>query len=318
MIKIIISFFIFCLVLFLYIHVRHNLKKSNELEVYEIDNVYKDKIEEICDLRQPVVFDADDNCNKLIDNTNKDYFVKNYSVFNINIRNTRDNNEESELYLPLSLNVSCKLFDEDKEGKFISENNSDFLQETGVIKYMKYNDQLFRPPLVSNCNYDFLCGSNNSTTPFRYEINYRNYFIITQGSISVKLSPPKSIKYLHCIYDYENFEFRSPINPWIPQQEYNIDFDKIKCLEMTLKVGKCIYIPPYWFYSFKFSENSTAVSLKYRTYMNNITILPEICMSILQNQNIIRNYVKKINNIETIVKDNVILDDNRSENVKED
>jgi hypothetical protein len=291
--------------LFLYIHIRHNLKKSNELEVYEIDNVYKDKIEEICDLRQPVVFDVDDdNCNKLINKTNKDYLVKNYSVFNINIRNVADNNEESELYLPLSLNMSCKLFNEDKEGKFISENNSDFLQETGVIKHIKYNDQLFRPPLVSNCNYDFLCGSNNSTTPFRYEINYRNYFIVTEGSIVVKLSPPKSIKYLHCVYDYENFEFRSPINSWTPQQEYIDDFDKIKCLEMTLKVGKCIYIPPYWFYSFKFSEDSSsAISLKYRTYMNNITILPEICMSILQNQNIIRNYVKKVSNNNEDEKD---------------
>ena len=47
---------IFCLVLFLYLHVYFQLKTSDDLEIYEIDNPSKDKLEEICDLRQPVLF----------------------------------------------------------------------------------------------------------------------------------------------------------------------------------------------------------------------------------------------------------------------
>jgi len=110
----------------------------------------------------------------------------------------------------------------------------------------------------------------------------------------IKLSPPKSSKYLHPIYDYENFEFKSPINPWNVETKFLNDFDKIKCLEMTLQKGKCIFIPAYWWYSFKYYDelNSSMISLKYRTYMNNVTILPEIFLSVLQNQNIVRNYVK--------------------------
>ena len=54
MTKFVISFFIFCLVLFLYLHVQFQLKTSNELEIYEIENeLTKEKMEEICDLRQP-------------------------------------------------------------------------------------------------------------------------------------------------------------------------------------------------------------------------------------------------------------------------
>jgi hypothetical protein len=172
----------------------------------------------------------------------------------------------------------------------------DFLQETGTIKHIQQNDGLFRPPLVSNCNYDFLNGSKNSCTPFRYDLNYRNFFIVTQGSVMIKLSPPKSSKYLHPIYDYENFEFKSPINPWNVETKFLNDFDKIKCLEMTLQKGKCIFIPAYWWYSFKYygELNSSMISLKYRTYMNNVTILPEIFLSVLQNQNIVRNYVKGV------------------------
>ena len=55
--KIIFSMIIFCLVLFLYLHIFFHLKTSNDLEIYEIEQPSKDKLEEICDLRQPVRFD---------------------------------------------------------------------------------------------------------------------------------------------------------------------------------------------------------------------------------------------------------------------
>ena len=51
-----IALLIFCLVLFIYLHVYFHLKTSNDLEVYEIEQPSKDKLEEICDLRQPVIF----------------------------------------------------------------------------------------------------------------------------------------------------------------------------------------------------------------------------------------------------------------------
>ena len=47
---------VFCIVLFLYLHVYFHLKTSDDLEIYEIENPSKDKLEEICDLRQPVLF----------------------------------------------------------------------------------------------------------------------------------------------------------------------------------------------------------------------------------------------------------------------
>jgi hypothetical protein len=55
--NIILIVLIFCLVLFFYLHIYFHLKTSNDLEVYEIEQPSKDKLEEICDLRQPVLFD---------------------------------------------------------------------------------------------------------------------------------------------------------------------------------------------------------------------------------------------------------------------
>ena len=57
MLKIIIGIFIFCLTLFFYLHIRFHCKTSDDLEIYEVEQVSKEKIEEICDLRQPVIID---------------------------------------------------------------------------------------------------------------------------------------------------------------------------------------------------------------------------------------------------------------------
>jgi len=291
--KIIISFFIFCLVLFVYLHIQFHLKTSNDLEIYEIDDVSKDKLEEICDLRQPVLFDY--NNEKIIGTTNSRFILENYPAFEMKIRNIKESDVNSELYVNLPLHASVKLFQEDKGSTYFSENNSDFLNETGVIKNFKYNDEYLRPYMVSNLNYDIMLGSHSTYTPFRYEINYRNYFLCTEGSAQIKMTPPQSIKYLYPEYDYENFEFRSPVNPWKVQTKYSADFEKMKCLEVTLTKGKIIYIPAYWWYSIKFSNNTTSIScFRYRTYVNNLAISPYISMHMLQLQNIKRDVTKKL------------------------
>jgi hypothetical protein len=289
--EIIIGFFIFCLVLFIYLHIQFHLKTSEDLEMYEVEQPSKDKLEEICDLRQPVLFDFD--CQKIVESTNKSYIANNYNAFEVKIRNVKETDPNSELYIPLPLHAANKLFNEDTNATYFSENNSEFLEETGVIKSLKYNDEFLRPYMVSNCNYDIMTGSANTCTPFRYEINYRNYYLLTEGSAQIKLAPPHSIKYLYPIYDYENFEFRSPVNPWSPQPKYVADFDKMKCLEFTLTPGKTLYIPAYWWYSIKLNKNTSISCFNYRTYMNNVAVSPYIGMHALQIQNVKRNVVKK-------------------------
>jgi hypothetical protein len=289
--KAIFGFFIFCLVLFLYLHIQFHLKTSDDLEMYEIDSASKDKFEEICNLRQPVLFDFDNY--KIVQTSSLDYLASNYSAFEIKIRNSKDQDYASEIYMPLPLHAAVKLFNDDKNSSYFTENNTDFLQETAVFKNLQYNDEYLRPYMVSNCNYDIMSASQGTQTPFRYEINYRNYFLVTQGSVQVKLAPPKSARYLHPTNDYENFEFRSPVNPWKTQPQYTADFDKIKCLEFTLNAGKTLYIPAYWWYSIQFNKNASISCFRYRTYMNNLAILPQIAMYGLQIQNVKRNVAKK-------------------------
>jgi predicted lactoylglutathione lyase len=219
----------------------------------------------------------------------------NYNAFDIRIRNVKEYDDETELYVPLAISDVVELFKKDKESKYISERNADFLEETGMIKYFQHNDMFLRPPMVSSCIYDVMFASLNTETPLRYEINYRNYFFVTHGKVIVRLLPPKSTKYLYAINDYENFEFISPVNPWNVQEQYKADFNKLRSIDVTLMPGQLIHIPAYWWYSIKFVKSNTSICVfKYKTYMSTLSISDHLFMRILQRQNTKRVIAKRI------------------------
>jgi hypothetical protein len=302
----IVSILVFCIVLFVYLHVQFHLKRSNDLEVYEIDQPSKQRLEEVCDVRQPTTFEFHNE--QLLTQLSYQSIHANYRAFDINIRDvsktpksaattsddTKHSDNEFVLYIPVALKIAHEVLKNDTEMKYVSENNSDFIEETGLIKTFQLNDDFLRPYMVSKCSYDIFMASTNTITPLRYDVNYRNYYLVTQGSIRIMLIPPKDVRYLHPIKDYDIFEFRSPVNPWKVQPEYQDDFDKIKTLEVELYQGMVIFIPAYWWYSIKFTGSETSVcSFKYRTYMNTLSISPEIAMSTLQHMNTKRDTHEK-------------------------
>ena len=283
----ILPLFIFFIILFIYVHINHQLKTSNNLEIYELDNLYKDNLEELCNYKQPIIFNLDFSNSELLKLLNKHSIISNYSSFLINICST------DKIHLPIQLKEAETIFSKDTTKSYYTENNDDFLDETGLLQVFKYNDSLFKPYFLCRSKYDFITGSKDSYTPFRYSLSYRNYFIVTQGSVRIKLTPPKNIKYLNIHRDYNTFDFKSKIDIWNPQKEFINDVEKIKCLELMLGVGKCIFIPPYWSYSILFEEHtSSVISLQYNTYMNNVAILPELIIYILQQLNTVAKFVK--------------------------
>jgi hypothetical protein len=282
---------IFSLVLFLYLHVYFQLKTSDDLEIYEIENPSKDKLEEICDLRQPVLFRFQSE--RIFESCQRASILDTYGAFDIKIRNVKQSpaDNDNNLYVPLAFSNALTVIKEDTEQKYLIENNTDFLEETGIIKSFKYNDSFLRPYMVSSCTYDYLMAAEGTRTPFKYDLNYRNYLLVTEGTVKIKLSQPKSTKYLYQEKDYENMEFRSPMNPWQVQTHYKADFDKIKCLDLVLQKGQIVYIPAYWWYSIEFGKEASLSTFKYKTYMNTVAILPHLVMRLLQTQNVKRNTV---------------------------
>jgi len=310
--NIIIIFLIFCIVLFFYLHIYFHLKTNNELEIYKIPQPTKKQFEEICDLRQPVLFEYNDGSHKLEQECNMENIYKNYSGFDVKIRNLNkdnntnnkddannkddDNNKDTnnkddannkdDMYSIITYKKAKELIEKYKDANYLFENNSDFLEETELIKMYKLNDKFLKPYMNLSCDYDILFASKDTKTPFKYEMNYRNYFLVTEGEIQVTLAPPKNTKYLHMEQDYKNMEFRSPVNPWNVQEQYESDFSKIKCLDTTVKKGQILYVPAFWWYSIKFGENTTVCSFKYRTYMNTLAISDKLISRVLLLHNV--------------------------------
>lgn len=292
--NIIIIILIFSIVLFSYLHIYYHLKTSNDLEVYELSFLSKERLEDVCDLRQPLTFYLNTEVFNSLSTSN---IYELYSSFDISLRDCSANSKNTELFIPIILKKGLDVIKEDKNKRFIMEHNQDFLQETSLLKTLKANDVFLRPGMMIYSYYDYIMGSVNANTPFRYEVNYRHYLMVLSGSVTVKLAPPKSTKYLYPENDYDNFEFRSPINPWNIQEQYSTDFERIKCLDIVLNKGKVLFIPAYWWYSLKFEgADSVIISFRYRTYMNSFAILPKLFTSYLQKQNIKHEFTQKILN----------------------
>tara|TARA_B100001063_G_C16777376_1_gene566761 strand:+ start:4059 stop:4934 length:876 start_codon:yes stop_codon:yes gene_type:complete len=284
---------IFTIVLVVYIHVNFHLKVSNDLEVYNIEKPTKDKLDEICDLRQPVIFDF--NNEELNSNLNTENLIKNYNIFDIKIRNIENHDDTTEKYLPFTLNEAKHILSNKEKKIYYSEKNKDFLVESGFNKLFQRQDIFLRPTMVSNCYYDIIFGCNDCVTPLRYELDYRNFFYVTEGEVEIKLIPPSAKKHLFSKKNYDDYEFSSPVNPWNVQDLYKNDFSKIKTLDIKLKKGSILFIPAYWWYSIKLKEDSMICNFKYATYMSTLSNLHNLCLWYLQKQNIKLETAKKIN-----------------------
>ena len=106
--QILINFIIFIVILFLYVHINYHLKTSNDLEIFEADKLAKDNLEEICNFKQPVLFNFDNT--EIIENISSKNMQDNYKSFDINIRNIKDYDLDDNTFLPINYNNAQKLF----------------------------------------------------------------------------------------------------------------------------------------------------------------------------------------------------------------
>ena len=123
------SIIIFTIVLVIYIHINFHLKVSNDLEVYNIEKPSKDKLDEICDLRQPVIFDF--NNEELNRNLNNKNLTDNYNIFDIQIRNIENHDDATEKYLSFTIDEAKHILSNNEKKIYYSEKNNDFLIESG-------------------------------------------------------------------------------------------------------------------------------------------------------------------------------------------
>jgi len=279
---------IFIVLLFLYIHIVQQLKRSEDLEIYEMDYSTNENLQEICDIKQPVLFEYKFVLPSFFETLNIDT-IDAIQNTDLKVKESQDYYQESTEtidYVVLPFSSAHTLLTSDTNARYFTENNEDAVDEAGLASFYKENDDYLKPFATAQTKYDLLFGSKSATTPLRYHTGYRHFLCVNSGKIQVKMTPYKSQKYLYPIYDYENYEFRSPVNAWTSQRKYLHEMDKIKFLEFDVVAGNVLYIPPYWWYSIKYSEQPTLVSgFTYNSIMNCVANIPHWARYYLQQSN---------------------------------
>lgn len=267
---------IFLILVFIYLHIRFQLKVNNNLEVYEIDYDTNENLQKICDIRVPLLFDVPKMYVEL-----PVEFTKQQGNSEINIKDAMD--ELDTTPVKLSFFSAKKLIEEDNIKKYYSEKNSDFLEESNLKIEYKKNDSLFSPQMTAITEYDIILGSRNVSMPFKFHTNYRSFLYVSRGQATVRMCSWKNSKNFNTIYNWKDFNFYSQINVWNPQSEYENIYEKIKFIDIIVPTGKVVYIPPYCWYSVKLThseeESETIIqSYSYKTYMNLLAISPKLIL----------------------------------------
>lgn len=304
------SIFIFLIILFLYIHIVHQYKRSEDLEIYEMDYSSNAHLQEVCDVKQPILFEYKLVVPEFYETvTYDDLLDPQYASYDINVKEAVDyfDNEVTVDYVVLPYSSGSNLMKTDPKSAYFSENNEDFVEESGLIKEFGNNDDHLKPPLTVQTKYDIMLGSRGVCLPLRYHTNYRHYLSVNSGKIRVKMTPFKSKKYLDPYRDFETYEFRSPINVWKPSKKYRNEMDKIRFLEFEVNPGFVLSIPPYWWYSIQYDDkvDTLICGFTYNSLMNAVSNVPYFVKYYIQQSNI-QKRVTKIIQFEEEQKEEVL------------
>lgn len=272
------AFFMFVVILFSYIHITAQWKTSNDLEIYEADFESPANLQEICAVKQPVLFKFQKNpvAVEFFERFQSAKFEK-YDNIDIRIKDRKDydhkdldQKDQAVDHVPLSFRSARRLMTTDTTAKYFSEKNAFFLEESGINRLSQSLDALLKPPLTAYTKYDILLGSPLVTTPLRYRLESHNFIAVARGKIRVKLCPPKYSKIIPLHKDYENYEFWSPFNPNSKNTKTEELSQKLKFLDVDVNSGDILYLPPYWWYSVSFSGDpeTTVAGFTYDVAMN--------------------------------------------------
>lgn len=231
------------------------LKKGDDMEIYEIDYTNITDLNKSANLKQPIIFEFSKFVSTLNDYSLK-FLTVEYGSFDVFIKEPEDYHTDRPVNtVVIDLAAAESLVKTDTSSKYYSNQNQSLIYETGLDKYFKQLDKYLQPMFSVFSKYDVMFGSAGTTTPLTYHTYERRFVYSNGGKISVKMTPWRSNKYMVVNKDYENYEFASPLNVWNPQDNYRTGFQKMKFLDFVVHGGNILYIPPFWYYSIKIEDN---------------------------------------------------------------
>ena len=290
---------IFFIVLFTYIHLQHQLKTGEDLDIYEFEYTSLKSLQEITQYKQPVLFALDLPSVK-----------RNPAIDPLSIKDIRDYYRpecgSSIDSISLSQHSARGLLDTDAKSYFYSDRNQNSLAKSEAwTKWFDTADTFLQPAFTVYKECDVLYGSQKTHTIATYHRESHVYLYIPHetnvGPVRVKMTPWKSETFMDPVADYLYYEF------WSNSNLYDNKNDRIKCLDFLVKPGDVLFIPPFWFYSIEYQDKTNEICMvKYTTGANLLANSKHIGKYFLQQQNIQEKWWKPLSQVVVVgVEDSV-------------
>ncbi len=278
----IINIIVFLLVLIFYMQLAEQHTKNNDLEVYQLDYIEHKYINDYCRLKLPIVINYNNINSEFVSGINK-HDLMNIAKY-LQIKNEDDFYKETpdNSYVEMDTQNAIILFETSSNEAYYTEKNDEMIRSSSLCKVFESNDFLLRPDMNIVTEYDILFGKEQSHTPFRYHTQERKFICCHEGSVHIKMAPWSSSDLLKATYDYELYDFRSPIRIWNPQSEWKVNIKQLETLDIILEKGCMLYIPSFWWYSIGFKKDALISSSQYSSFMNCVYNLPSWILHYIQ------------------------------------
>lgn len=278
---------IFCITLFLYIHIQHQYKSGEDLEIYEYDFTTAKDLQDIVHYKQPVLFPLDLPTVK-----------HNTPVPTLQVKDVRDYEKGSEIHndpILLPYTNAKGLLDTDTKSIFYSNQNFDYVVDnSNWMEWFDIMDNYLKPSFCIHKQYDLIYGSHKTKIPTAYHRESHVFLYLppdtNSSHVQVKMTPWKSKSFLSTVDDYVYYE------SWSKQNLFDSQLDpRIRCLDFSLKPGHVLYLPPYWFYSIEFQDKQNEIcKVIYTTGANYLANVKHLAKYYLQQQNIQEKWLKPL------------------------
>ena len=242
----ILFFIVFTLILFLYIHICHHLKKVNDIDIYDMGYIDKKTLEKVCLLRQPVTFLLEEDVLEKYFNLQE--LADKFSNMTIQIYD-KSTADTITAPIPVPIKDALKLFNQKKD--YISYNNDSFAEDSLSKSKLQVLDKYLSPPMPIYSQYDVWLGTEDKKLPRKTESYYREYIYVTSGNIECLLITPNQ--------------------------------DKKQLI--LLNKSEVLFIPPFWSYEITFKKNAFLCVYRYDTLLSVVTRLPNLLLDYIKKAN---------------------------------
>jgi hypothetical protein len=177
----------------------------------------------------------------------------------------------------------------------VAGDTGSLLRATNLDAVVAHYDAGLRPPNAAMLQreVDLVFGNSPGyAAPLQAELANRLLLVVTQGVLQVRLVPPD---YAHLVAaqeaDYAELQggprFVSPTDLWVAGTRGSGSREQVASpsgtLNVTLRPGQAIYVPPFWLYTYQLPEaGSSFLKLSYWTLANQLAVLPHMVARITE------------------------------------